>query len=218
MQLYDTDRTARRTIADAIEVLRTKSDFSENSRAQIRTRELRLPTGDVTSLVQMVSHEIGWAVSLPTSAHFVGTRTMAPGPEHFNISRLEGAIVDSNGNVELSDGTYLHKVHVVPTAISSKVTEMEALIVHLVVACVAAQDKCYRYLHETALPGMKFLDYSTLPGLELPTLKGIYRYVIERTEKSPQLPRVSRQTVARVLNKCGMRLPRSGARSAPRAA
>lgn len=43
MQLYDKDRMTRRTIADAIEVLRNQSGFSENSRAQYRIRCPRSP-------------------------------------------------------------------------------------------------------------------------------------------------------------------------------
>lgn len=217
MQLHDVDRSARRTIADAFEVLRNKLGFSENLRARIRTREMRLPTGELTALVQIVCQEIGWTVSLPTSAHFIGSHTMSTGPEKFGICRLDGATADSDGNVELSDGTYLHKVHMLPTMISSGLTEIEALIVHQVVAFVGAQDRCYRCVEEAVLPDTKFLDFNALQRLELPTLNRIHRHIYERAEKNPNLPRVSRQTVARVLNKCGMRLPRSGARSAPEA-
>jgi len=47
------DRISRRTIADAIEVLRSVPDFTKQSRAGIQVALLPLPSGQVVGLVNV---------------------------------------------------------------------------------------------------------------------------------------------------------------------
>ena len=78
MVLIDEDRKSRRTIADAIEAIRlASSGFPATARLTIRTHPLRLPSGDVPFLTQVVCAELALTVSLPTSKKFraKGTRT-----------------------------------------------------------------------------------------------------------------------------------------------
>ncbi|MGA7545508.1 MAG: hypothetical protein WBW08_06740, partial [Methyloceanibacter sp.] len=186
IRLYDDGRKSRRTIADAVESLRDRPGFSEDMRAEISTGRLQLPTGKVVSLVQVICQEIGWAVSLPTSVYFYGTRTTGVAPEEFEISRLEGAVADANSNVELSDGTLLHAVEVQPVCLPDAMTEQEMLIVHAAIAFIGAEARCYRHLRAKKslkakfpdeLRKAKFLDFATLPGLKIFGLKDFTRYV-----------------------------------------
>jgi hypothetical protein len=50
-RLFEEDRSSRRTIADAIEVLRQACDFNSNDRAEVRIGPLRLSPRDVVGLV-----------------------------------------------------------------------------------------------------------------------------------------------------------------------
>jgi hypothetical protein len=52
-RLFEEDRSSRRTIADAIEVLRQACDFNSNDRAEIRIGPLRLSPRDVVGLVDV---------------------------------------------------------------------------------------------------------------------------------------------------------------------
>ena len=120
MKLIDAGRMSRRTIADAIEVMRSHPEFSQHRRAKVRTFPLHLPSGDVPFLVQVVCAELALTVSLPTSKKFraKGTRTPASLEfEEFETCLLDGAsaeIIDEQLEVVLSDGRRLRGVQVIP--------------------------------------------------------------------------------------------------------
>lgn len=213
LRLVDAGRESRRTLADAIEVFRCQPRFTEEMRAQIRIGHLRLPWGKKTGLVQVICEEQGLAVSLPSCTRFYGTRTLGSCRQRFKISRLDGAIVDSECNVRLSDGTHLHNVEVLPTAIRIQDSHRERRIVALTIQFIGADDQCYRPLHEKALPDLKFLDYRTLPDLKLPPLRAIVGHIVT---VDPTFSDRSRQTIANALRRSGMRLPRSRRRRRPR--
>jgi len=69
-RLFEEDRSSRRTIADAIEVLRQACDFNSHDRAEIRIGPLPLPSGDVVGLVnvQFPVRDTVFIVSLPAAA------------------------------------------------------------------------------------------------------------------------------------------------------
>ena len=156
-------RGSMRSVADAIEALRKAGRFSEDLVAQIRTQLIRLPTGVVTCIVLVISPpregEQSWGVALPSSASFKGKRD-AGDLEEFEISRLDRAWVDKNGWVELSDGTYLHALNVIPTAIRPELTEIQKRIVYWTIKFVGAEAKCYRYGPPNSRSGMARLRHA----------------------------------------------------------
>lgn len=200
-------RSRMRSIADAVDKLRQEKRLSNYSLAQIRTLPIRLPKGDVTSIVLVISEprkdEPSCGVALPSSDFFMG-RSVAGASEKFEISCLDRAHVRPNGTVELSDGRCLHAVNVVPTNLCWELTKLQKRIVYSTIKFIEADPECYRYGPPS--PDLKFLDYSRLYGFELPLLKAIKRYI---AGKDPTL-HASRQTMANALSTCGMRRPRSG--------
>jgi hypothetical protein len=116
-RLFEEDRSSRRTIADAIEVLRRTCDFNSHDRAEIRIGPLRLSSGDVVGLVdvQFPVRDKVFIVSLPTSARFRANCGGASQRGCFEIFRLDGAVVAFDGNVLLKDGATFSAVEVIPT-------------------------------------------------------------------------------------------------------
>ena len=201
-------RSSMRSIADALEALRAAQLFHERYLAQIRTKFIQLPTGEVTSIVLVIGPQQGndpsHGVALPSSAYFKG-KGDAGDWEEFQISRLDRAWVDNNGRVELSDGTCFHAVNVIPTVMRPELTEVQKRIVYWTINFIGAEAKCYRY--GPPAPDLEWLDYATLSRLEVPKLEAIAHYII--VEKNPGLC-ASRQTIANALRASGMRRPRSG--------
>jgi hypothetical protein len=199
-------RSSMRSIADALEALRGAHRLSEDSLAQIRTEPIRLPTGEVTYIILVISpphdREPALGVALPSSDFFTG-RSVAGASEKFEISRLDRAWVDKDGTVALSDGACLHAVNVVPTVICRELTEIQKRIVYLTIKFIGVEAECYR---GEPSPDLAFLDYGAVYGLNFPSLKAIARYI---AEQDPTL-NVSRQTIANALSACGTRRPRSG--------
>ncbi len=70
LKIHDEGRLSRRTIADAIEVLRSDARFCSTTRSTVRTVPLPLPSGKTPFLLLVVCADVGWAVSLPTSDKF----------------------------------------------------------------------------------------------------------------------------------------------------
>ena len=200
-------RRSMRSIADAIERLRAEHRFSDRSRAQIRTQPIRLPGGEVTSIVLVIgeprSDEPSCGVALPSSNYFTARR-IGGASEKIEACRFDRAWVDNNGQVELSDGTSLYAVNVIPTVMHRELTEIQKRIVYWTIKFVGAEATRY----PSGLPAtedLEFLDYSSLYGLDIPPLEKIACYI---AEQDWTLQKVSRQTIANALSSCGMRLPR----------
>ena len=202
-------RRTMRSVADAIERLALEARFSDHSLAQIRTQPIRLPGGEVTSIVLVIGEprtgEPSCGVALPSASFFTG-RTAEGATEKFDISRLDRAWVDNRGRVELSDGTALYAVEVIPTPIKYELTERQKRIVYWTIKFTGAkaEARCYHGFPPT--PDLEWLDYGELHGLKLDKLEAIVQFI---TERDPQL-NASRQTVANALGAAGMRRPRSG--------
>jgi hypothetical protein len=201
-------RCMRRSVADAIEALRNAGKLPEEECAEITAAPLRLPNGEMPSMVFVVCRanpsEPLFGVPLPTSARFTGRRPGKECLESFAISRLDGASIDKDGTIELADGTRLHAVNVVPAPLPWELTEIQKRIVYWTIRFIKAEAECYHY--GPPAPDLEWLDYGTLYGLELPKLEAIAQYI---AEADPTI-NVSRQTIANALSACGMRRPRSG--------
>jgi hypothetical protein len=68
--LQEERRNSRRTIADAFEVVHQVLGIDEIPPARIQIGLLRLPSGKVTGLVNVVFADLGCRVSLRTSTRF----------------------------------------------------------------------------------------------------------------------------------------------------
>jgi hypothetical protein len=220
LKLYDKGRPSRRTIADALEILRSIPGFCKSTRSTIRTAALRLRSGEVPFLVQVVCEDVGWVISLPTSEKFRAKllqdgSTPASDSSDFigETALLEGAIVDDECQVTLSDGRRLRGVEMIPARMPphgdgkrdmESIRLRDAVIGHIV-RMKKAEDRHYRYLHKDLLPGVRALDYSTLQDLEPDSLSEIMHDI---QLNNAVLNEVSRQTVANILRTSGMRLPK----------
>jgi hypothetical protein len=219
LRLIDAGRDSRRSIADAIDVLRNLPGFSEGMQATVMVRPLPLADGNRTGLIQLVCEAQGFAVSLHSAAHFRAIRTCAFDPEPFEIGLLDGARVDSAGNVTLTCGTHLHKVEVAPTFIPIELTPAEERIVVWTIRCFHPRKRCFRSLPNPRIlrplrrrTGAVWLDYGTLPSLTLPALKEI-EYALKDMHGFGDC---SRQPIANALARAGIR-PRRTRRSRKRA-
>jgi len=213
--LSDDQRNARRTIADAIDVLCGAVDFGGGGQAKIHVGRLRLASNEVVGLVQLVfeyaSKRKEFMVSLPTSTHFTGVREKTAQRECFDIVRLDGAKVDASGNVVLTRGVELHAVELVPALLPRNPSELDWRIVHHTVAIIGKEERCYRSLRKglrsrqrEMVPDVRFLDCQRLSRLDLPPLKVL---AIDIAARDPTLKKLSQQKIADALRKFGVRIP-----------
>ncbi len=171
--LLEEKRALRRTIADAIEVLCELADFKAEDNAKVRIGPIEFPSGIVVGVIILefsapASDKI-FLVSLPASSQFRAVRRGSSQRECFEISRLDGAAVDSAVNVMLNNGEAIRAVEFIPSHLLSYVpSRLDWLIVHSTVALLGEEQRCYRYLGE-GLPSpyremvpdeLRFLDCS----------------------------------------------------------
>jgi hypothetical protein len=214
--LADENRNARRTIADALEILRSKAGFDEVNRAQARIGWLKLPSSETIGLVQVVfdapCNDMVYAVSLPSSREFHARRPNSSQGGRFGIASLDGAEIDSTGSVLLTDGTTLRAVEIIPARLPYTPSELDSRIVYCTIALIpGAEERCCRRLRDDVptrfkemVPDLRFLDCSKLSGLDIPSLESIAAYIIE---SDPGGRHPSQQKIADTLHKFGIRIP-----------
>lgn len=202
-------RTNRRTIADALEVVRRKLGVGDITRGEIILAPFALPWGGVTATVIILFPDLGCYVTLPASEQFRARTEASPWRQRFETALLEGAEICSEGSVLLKDGGRLRAVEVVPTGLH-KPTALDERILRNVIAQTESYH-CYRSIREglpedlaCQIPDLRVLDYLHVPKIEAPPLKVIREYI---EKNDPQL-RVSNQKIADALAKCGVRAPR----------
>jgi hypothetical protein len=211
--LFAVRRNSRRTIVDAIEVLREAAEFKEHNRAEIRVGGLRLPSGQVVGLVNVVFdaplRDKGCVVPLTCSTQFEALRPGSSQRNVLEVDQLDGASVDFEGNVLLSNGSALRAVEVIPARLSIEPSERDWKIVHHTLSIIGAE-QCYRPWPDSE---RSVLDCSLLAGLTLPQLKQIAWRLEER---DPSLKGLSQQKIADALRNFGIRLPAPRPRRKPR--
>jgi hypothetical protein len=209
-RLREKGRTLRRTIADAIEVLRQDARFKDTDRARIQVGGLRLPSQETVGLVHVLFDSLDertFIVSLPTSGEFRAKRTGHSKADIFDIFELDDAIVDGNYAIQLRDGAVVRAVEVVPALLPHIVTETDLSIVHQTIELVGAKDETrYRFPADLKLPAGG-LDCGTLPSLQdrIPLLKQIKAHI---EDHEPSLKGISEQQISDSLQKFGMRIPK----------
>lgn len=220
-RLADDECDRRRTIADALEVLRSIPDYTERSRAEIRVTGLRLHSGE-DKLVGLIELEFTagscdtiYIVSLPTSEQFRARNEASLRSNDYAIADLDGAVVDGGGAVELRDGKRLHAVEMMPTCALSQPTELDWRIVHHTISMIeGASVRCYRSLRDQdnlapsireMTPDLRFLDCNAISDLIAP---GPKRIAHSLGKKYPGLKIPSPQKVSDALRKFSIRVPK----------
>ncbi len=207
MRLQEEERTRRRSIADALDVV-SCFDMPRDPIGRIRIGPLRLPSGDKVYLVEVVFPQLG-IVSLQTSARFKA-RNKTHSTNEGDIRLLDGADVYSVGTVVLRNGERLRAVEVVPSYLPYKPSPLDLIILHHVLA-LTDTSHCYRSVLED-LPqqyrgvvlDLRAIDFARVRDLRVPRLKSIKAYI---EDKDPALT-VSLQKISDALAVFGVRRPR----------
>jgi hypothetical protein len=111
--LGEDGRTRRRTIGDALEVVRQQLGLDEIERAEIKIGQLfQLPYGECTAIVVVAFPDLACYVSLPSAGRFSALPETGSQRKMFEISRLDEARVCPDGSVVLGDGSRLRAVEV----------------------------------------------------------------------------------------------------------
>jgi hypothetical protein len=208
--LKEDSRGKRRTVADALEVVRQERGVPEIASAEIKVGPFLLPSGEATAAVVLVCPDLDCCVSLPASWWFTALPEKSSQRHRFEISCLDGAKVGADGSVVLTDGRRLRGVEVVPTHMPYELSLAEERILWNVIRFTESYE-CYRNLRDDlphylqrGVPELKVLDYSRLHSIPRRPLKAIKAYI---EIHDPELS-VSNQKIADALAKCGVRVPR----------
>ena len=209
VRLREEERMSRRTVADALEVVREERRGEQVASGRFDIAVIELPSKERTALVDVVFPELGCRVSLPTSARFSARPQTKPGRREFDISRLRDASVTSDGSVMLSDGTRLHAVEVIPTHLPYHPSELDERILGAVIVMTKAD--CFRNLRDDVperyrdhIPDWWVLDHGRVAKIQAPPLKVIQGHI---ADNDPDL-KVSLQKISDALKMFGIRIPR----------
>jgi hypothetical protein len=136
------------SIACARDILMRERRLFEDSLAQVRAIPIRFPSGEVFSTVVLIAQELedrpSWGVGLPTSHSFTG-RIAGGQTETFDISILDYAWADGDCIVELTDGTRLEGVQVIPARICEQLTPLQKRIVYWTLKRIDAEAGCFGF-------------------------------------------------------------------------
>jgi hypothetical protein len=208
--LKEDSRNNRRTVADALEVIRQEFGVDETPGAEIRVGPLLLPSGEATAVVVLICPDLDCYVSLPASWWFTEFTERSSRRHRFEILCLDQAKVGPEGSVVLTDGRRLRGVEMVPTHMPYELSRVEKRILQNVIK-LTESDGCYRNLREDlpehlqpGIPDLWVLDFGRLPTISGRKLKAIK---VDIEKRDPELS-VSNQKIADALAKCGVRVPR----------
>jgi hypothetical protein len=221
--LKEDSRTKRRTVADALEVVRQELGVDEIPGAEIKVGPIQLPSGEATAVVMVVCPDFDCWVSLPASGSFTALSGRSSQRHRLEISCLGGAKVGPDGSVVLTDGRWLRGVEMVPTYMPYALSPLEERVLRHVIEFTKSYE-CFRNLRDDlpqhlqpGIPDLWVLDYGRLHTIPRRLLKTIKAYI---ETHDPEL-RVSNQKIADALAKCGVRMlrrrPRAGSARTARA-
>jgi hypothetical protein len=131
--LSEEQRKSRRSIADAMAVLRKEADFGEHDCAKILVSRFALPSGELVGMVVIQFNgqweDSTYCVTLPTACRFKGLREGSTRYDQLDIMRLNKATTNATGTVVLADGTILGAVKVIPARMPLEPSELDRKIV-----------------------------------------------------------------------------------------
>jgi hypothetical protein len=195
-----------RSLADALEELRKCNGLFGSGSIEIKVMMMALPDRHVTGLgVMLGPHQPDGTrsvIPLPSSASFRAAGTMGM-RQCYDIEMLNDALCDAEGNVELSNGQYVHDIDFVPTPMHYDLTEDQREIVRYAIRFLDAENDCYRPIGPELLPGVIGLDYAKLPGIWIRSMKALHY------ELGKDLPDVEPHFISITLTRAGFRLPRA---------
>jgi hypothetical protein len=211
---YDGRKTMR-SLADALTKLRELGNLSDGENVEIKTTGISLPNGRLSGIVSVLGPQqqdgTRRVIFMPSSATF-SARTTLGERQHYEIQKLNDATSDSEGNVELADGQFLHQVELIPAPAHYDFTLREEKIVMAAIEFLQREGglpkrRYYRSVDEKLLPDVKFLDYAQVAKVRIKRLKPVVRYIMEL-----KLPDVTEALIRASLKRAGIQLPRSRAR------
>jgi hypothetical protein len=203
-------RNTVRSLADALTKLRELGNLSDDEEVEIKTTGFRLPDGRLSGIVSVLGpHQQDGTRSvifMPSSASF-SARTTLGDRQQYKIQKLNDARSDSDGNVELANGQFLHQIDLIPGPAHYDFSLTEKKIVMAAIEFLQREGllehHCYRSLDET-LPGLKFVDYAQVAKVQIKRLKPLVRFIMQL-----RLPDVTETFIRATLKRAGMQLPRS---------
>jgi hypothetical protein len=145
--LKEDSRGKRRTVADALEVIREELGVDEMPGAEIRVSLLPLPSGEATAAVALICPDLDCCVSFPASWWFTAFPENCSRRHRFEISCLQEAKVGPDGSVVLTDGRCLRGVEMVPTHMPYELSLVEKRILSNVIKFTESYG-CYRNLRD----------------------------------------------------------------------
>ena len=220
--LRSDEQSRRRTVQDALEVLRQSVGFGEHDRARIGICRMQLPSMEVVASVSVQfdppSSEITYCVLLPSALQFWAYGAQSTKErEQFDICRLEGASVGDTGDVVCTDSALLRAVEIIPTPIPKHPSATAWRIVKHVISKSPDRRRYVRSLwlgmsrkKRRKMSDVRAVDCGTLRKLRAPPLK-VIEWQME--EQYPHLPKPSSQTIANALRDFGIRIPRDRPRA-----
>ena len=209
---YDGRKTMR-SLADALTKLR-ELGMSDRDNVEIKTTGISLPDGRLSGIVSVLGPQqqdgTRRVIFMPPSASF-SARTTLGDRQHCEIQKLNDATSNSEGNVELADGQFLHQIELIPAPAHYDFTPTEKEIVMAAIAFLQREGllehQCYRSVDENLLPGVNFLDYAQVAKVRIKRLKPVVRSIMKL-----KLPDVTEAVIRASLKRAGMRFPRARAR------
>ena len=175
-----------RSLADALAKLRELGNLSDRENVEIKTTGIRLPDGRLSGIVSVLGppQQDGTrrVIFMPSSATF-SARTTLGERQQYEIQKLNDARSDSEGNVELANGQFLHQIELIPAPAHYDFTLTEDKIVMAAIAFLQREGllehQCWRAVDEKLLPGVKLLDYAQVAKVQIKRLKPVVRFIME---------------------------------------
>jgi hypothetical protein len=206
---YDGRKTMR-SLADALAKLRELGNLSDRENVQIKTMGIQLPDGRQSGTVSVLGPQqqdgTTRVIFMPSSATF-SARTTLGERQQYEIQKLNDARSDSEGNVELANGQFLHQIELIPASAHYDFTLTEDKIVMAAIVFLqreGLEHQCYRSVDEKLLPGVKVLDYAQVAKVHIKRLKPVVRFIMKL-----KLPDVTETFIRATLKRAGMQLPRA---------
>lgn len=175
----------RRSVLDAIEVLREHAEFSEDDRAIIRVRRLPIPSGKPIGLCHLtfVSKTIGpVAVFLPASLEVRARSASSDKFRTFKIFDLNESAVDTRGVVTLRSGQEIRSVEIELTTAMRNPTPLEWDIVWATIDVIGSKAANYFCLPFLNFNGGDIGSIRTIVSLDYSAIRD-FQNSVEKPEK-----------------------------------
>ena len=217
-RVAEESRSQRRSIADALDVVRAFPEFNEFARqaaplrpiARVRVGPIQLPSGKLSALIDVIFPALCAIVSLPTASSFEACADGRPKRRRFPISELDNAEISADGTAVLNVGMRLTDVIITrPTRLPYAWSKLDLQILRCVIAMTGSYPRCTRDLRRGVprrfwkmLPAVPLIDYSAVSKIRRPPIKAIKRYLYRDAR---HLKNLSHQKIADALGTFGIR-------------